>query len=166
MPASHSRIPPLPRASDGMLAMLISVAALLFILNFVAPFPEIIRSASGAGWALVLAAKLVVAALLIERGVEVARSRRWIAPGQSREERERSAFLLICLCGLLVALAGIRPLQTILTADVIAALTPGRRALLVWTDLVITTGLIAGVADAVHRVIHAARSHSAPRVTA
>jgi predicted transporter len=163
VPSSPPRVPPIPRASDSMLAMLISVAALVFILNFVAPFSESVSSAAALGWALALSAKVLLAALLIERGVEVARRRRWIVRGRSREERERGAFLLICVCGILVALAGVRPLQNLLAPDVVASLASGQRALLIWTDLVITTGLIAGVADGFHKLIHAARAAFVPR---
>jgi hypothetical protein len=146
----------LPRASDGMLAMIISISALLFSLRFVAPFTEPSALAADAGGILLrVVLPVVLAAIVIERLVEIARKRGWRGNGRTREDSERSAFLALCILGVVAALAGVRTLEPLLRPGILENLSAGRVALVMWTDVVITTGLVAGLADGFHRLLHA-----------
>jgi hypothetical protein len=154
--ALPTRAGSLPRASDGALAMLISLSALIFIVNFVTPFPDALGSGVDSRTLMGLAGRVLVAAVLVERLVEFGLRQRRPADGLSGEEGDRAAFLGLCLVGLLAALLGVRALDTLLGGEAVASLTAGRRALLVWTDLVISTGIIVGVADTLRGLIRSA----------
>jgi hypothetical protein len=154
----------LPEASDGTLALLISLSTLLFVIGFVPPFSEHLRSIGEGGS---LFSELVIPILLAALGAGILVAigmRRWHgAEARPPEDRRNIAFLAICGLGLLASVLGVRTLEVLVTPDAVAGLSAGRRALFLWSDLAITTGLIVGVSDGIQKILRSGRALIARR---
>jgi hypothetical protein len=157
-PTSPSEQLSLPEASDGILALLISLSILFFVIGFVPPFSEHLRFI-GEGGAVFRELVLPISlAALLSCGVVALARRRWHGrEARLREDGWNISFLAICGLGLLASLLGVRTLEVLVTADAIAGLSAGRRALFLWSDLAITTGLIAGASDGIRKLLHSGR---------
>jgi hypothetical protein len=158
-PASSAKQLSLPEASDGTLALLISLSTLFLVIGFVPPFSEHLRFIGDGGSLLRELVLPIALAALIVSGIAALGMRRW----QSRGARLRAdgwniPFLAICGLGLLASLLGVRTLEVLVAADAVAGLSAGRRALFLWSDLAITTGLIAGVSDLLRKLLHSGRA--------
>jgi hypothetical protein len=163
-PASPANPLSLPEASDGTLALLISLSTLFFVLGFVPPFSEHLRFiGDGSSLLRELVLPIIVAALIV-CGITAFGMRHWQDRGtRLRAEGWNISFLAICGLGLLASVLGVRTLEVLVAAEAVGGLSAGRRALFLWSDLAITTGLIAGASDGIRKLLHSGRDLIASR---
>lgn len=172
-----------PRVQDRGVIGLLAVAGLLILFNKLPDYPVLTEFRAEALQAIPnVMAPLVLLALFIERGVEVILAA-WRAGGTSQREGEmemamdrgavddqwraksdlesyradtqRLAFALGFIISLLISMMGVRAIEMLVGPDVLGSASPEQRILFVRVDIFVTSLLLTGGAEGIHKVVNA-----------
>lgn len=173
----------LPRIQDRGVVGVMAVAGLLVLFNGLPDYPVLTEFRAEALQAIPnVMAPLVILALFIERGVEVILAA-WRAGGASQRESDmqmamdqgtvdeqwrartdldsyradsqRLAFALAFVISLLISMMGVRAIEMLVGQNLLAAAPAEQRTLFVRVDVLVTSLLLTGGAEGIHKVVNA-----------
>jgi hypothetical protein len=173
----------LPRIQDRGVVGVMAVAGLLVLFNGLPDYPVLTEFRAEALQAIPnVMAPLVILALFIERGVEVILAA-WRAGGASQRESDmqmamdqgtvdeqwrartdldsyradsqRLAFALAFVISLLISMMGVRAIEMLVGQNLLAGAPAEQRTLFVRVDVLVTSLLLTGGAEGIHKVVNA-----------